>query len=280
VASYSIYKDGMYIASSTVCSYIVTGLTANTTYSLSVKAKDPSGNLSAPTVISVQTSTTYVAPVNIALNKPASASVGGTAALKGNDGDATTTRCGALTSGAGYWWKVDLGAVYDITGAEIVWENAPWIYKYKIEVSNDDITWVMASDKTANTYFGAPSEVNNFTSNGYRYMKITITGYGNGGYWASFYEFRAFGTQTITGTKELLSNNVKIYPNPVTDHLNIENANPNADIIISTMGGRIVYFKKATTNKINIPVSELQRGLYLIRVEDDENVAADKIIIQ
>lgn len=125
-----------------------------------------------------------------------------------------------------------MGKLYNISGPEIIWEHPEWIYKYKIQVSADNITWVMVSDKTANTYFGAPSEVNNFLSSGYRYIRITVTGWGNGGYWASLYEFKVFGTLSTTGTNESQNSVVKIYPNPTTDYLSIENIKPNADVTV------------------------------------------------
>lgn len=56
VASYDIYKNSTYFATTTSTSYKVTGLTASTSYSFYVKAKDYSGNISsASNVISVKT---------------------------------------------------------------------------------------------------------------------------------------------------------------------------------------------------------------------------------
>lgn len=46
VTSYDVYKDGVYLASSTTNSYSVIGLTQNTTYNFTVYAKDAAGNTS------------------------------------------------------------------------------------------------------------------------------------------------------------------------------------------------------------------------------------------
>ena len=57
VSSYEIFRNGSPIGAATATNFNVTGLTANTTYSLTVKAKDAAGNASAAsTVLSVTTS--------------------------------------------------------------------------------------------------------------------------------------------------------------------------------------------------------------------------------
>ena len=64
VATYSVYKNGTYVTGVTTPSYIVTGLTAGTTYVFTVKGKDAAQNLSAASnSLSVTTLTAIVAPV-------------------------------------------------------------------------------------------------------------------------------------------------------------------------------------------------------------------------
>ncbi len=56
VTGYDIYRNGSFLASSTSTSYNVTGLSASTTYTFYVKAKDAAGNISnASSTISVTT---------------------------------------------------------------------------------------------------------------------------------------------------------------------------------------------------------------------------------
>ncbi|MDU2169465.1 discoidin domain-containing protein, partial [Clostridium celatum] len=89
------------------------------------------------------------AGVNIALNKTATASSqeGGTSfsAAKAFDGtiDRTSTkqsRWASAVSSEDQWLKVDLGEVTEFDNIVIEWErrNAP---KYRIQVSDDDVTW-------------------------------------------------------------------------------------------------------------------------------------------
>jgi xylan 1,4-beta-xylosidase len=104
-----------------------------------------------------------------------------------------STRWCACDGNTGHWWKVDLGANYDLTGTQVTWENAGLAYKYRIETSANNTTWSTAVDKTANTST-SQTQADNFTASGVRYVRITVTGLPSGK-WASFYDFKVFSTQ-------------------------------------------------------------------------------------
>lgn len=71
VAGYNIYNGGTYVGATTTpssTSYTVIGLTPNTTYSFTVRAKDGAGNLSAASnALSVTTASPPAPPTNLAL---------------------------------------------------------------------------------------------------------------------------------------------------------------------------------------------------------------------
>lgn len=84
-------------------------------------------------------------------------------------------------------------------------------------------------------------------------------------------------TTTTLGTKEFNLNSISVYPNPVNDiatidapGLNIKSVN-----VVNTLG-QTVY--TGTTDKINM--SQLQSGIYIVRVEFDNNQIAVKKIIK
>jgi endoglucanase Acf2 len=112
----------------------------------------------------------------------------GNEVAKGNDGS-LTTRWAASGATFPQWWKVDLGASYSLSRVDINWYNsATRSFKYKIEVSTDNVTFTTVVDKTGNTATGDTSD--SFSATG-RYVRITVTGASAG--WASAYEFKVYG---------------------------------------------------------------------------------------
>src|SRR5581483_3106976 len=88
------------------------------------------------------------------------------------------------------WWRVDLGAVYNITNVITYWYPG-WTFKYRIETSTNDVNYTTALDATGNTVVG-------YTTNSLaamaRYVRITSTGISPSGGWASFFDCQVFGT--------------------------------------------------------------------------------------
>lgn len=90
----------------------------------------------------------------------------------GNDNN-TNTFWSAKDDKPNHWWMVDLNYIYNISGFEVVWKENNVLYKYKIEVSTDKITWNTVVDKTKNTV-RTQIQGENFNAIG-RYVRITIT---------------------------------------------------------------------------------------------------------
>jgi uncharacterized protein YjdB len=221
--------------------------------------------------------TVTAAPINIALNKTATASsfeTGNTVAM-GNDGSTSTRWC-SIDGTLNQWWKVDLGATSSITGTEIVWELSNVAYKYKIEVSTDNTAWTVVVDKTTNTLAGQVMS-DNFTAS-VRYVRITVTGLPSG-VWTSFYEFKVWGStgKSPSGGNDLTSapeieNTVllKLFPNPATNNLTVElKSFKNAEKMqIFNLTGRLLKEIILTSTKQQISIEDLPKGVYLVRVKN------------
>jgi hypothetical protein len=133
-------------------------------------------------------------PVELARNKSATASSEqtsrGNLAPLGNDGSAST-RWSASGPETPIWWRVDLGATHRLARVEIDWEFAR-TYGYLIEISNDDVAYVTAIDRSASadTAQSQSASVNSSA----RYLRITVTAVTSVPIsWASFWEVRVFG---------------------------------------------------------------------------------------
>jgi len=125
VIGYDVYNGSTLIGSTTgSTSYKVTGLTANTAYQFTVKARDAAGNVSnASSPFKVTTLDYDPAAINVVLNKPATANgnVTGFDPSKAVDGSSTSGSKWSSTTTGDKWLKVDLGQNYSI---------ARWVVKH------------------------------------------------------------------------------------------------------------------------------------------------------
>lgn len=75
----------------------------------------------------------------------------------------------------------------------------------------------------------------------------------------------------------------KIYPNPCkTDKVTIESSSDNiTEISITNIAGKQVYLKKfiIPENKIQVELSEIPSGLYLVKIKEDSNKQIVKKLI-
>ena len=128
---------------------------------------------------------------NLVLNRPALASSqeGQHPVQFGNDGNDQTRWC-ASGSAIPQWWEVDLGGAAVITNTQVIWEHDA-VYQYVIQISSDNTQWTKLVDRTTNAT-PAPVNSDSFSASG-RYLRLVVTGLAPNS-WASFYEFRAFGS--------------------------------------------------------------------------------------
>jgi hypothetical protein len=130
--------------------------------------------------------------VNLALNKPVTASSQqhDKEAIFGNDGSSTTSFCPS-NSNFPIWWRVDLGASFNVVGADINFEMPNIVYRYKIDTSLDDVAWATAVDQSTNTTRKGTTLSDAFVAQA-RYVRITVLGAGSG-YWGCFWELSLWG---------------------------------------------------------------------------------------
>ena len=132
-------------------------------------------------------------PVNVALNKPSTASTMSDAAhapAYGNDGD-TNTLWIAWGGDAGNWWQVDLGQMYAVTGSELTFESGGHQWNYQIQISLDQTNWTTVADNSTNNDT-AQVQTANFTATA-RYIRV-VFGQAPDSLWTAFLEFRVFGS--------------------------------------------------------------------------------------
>ena len=62
-----------------------------------------------------------------------------------------------------------------------------------------------------------------------------------------------------------------IYPNPVNDKLTVEAEDAIGTVEIYNLMGALVYNQKGCTNKVEINTTEMQSGIYFIRMTNDKS---------
>lgn len=93
-------------------------------------------------------------------------------------------------------------------------------------------------------------------------------------------------TDTITSITEtrLKPNEVKIYPNPAKSIINIDFQNAynfqNINIDIIDINGKTVLETSYDSAPIKIDIKQLNKGLYLIKIQNHKTIITKKIIIQ
>ncbi len=73
--------------------------------------------------------------------------------------------------------------------------------------------------------------------------------------------------------------NIRVYPNPAFDRLNVK-ANAGATVILTNITGSVVNSKIAGSDEISLDVSSLPGGIYIITVEDRGERTTQKVIVR
>jgi hypothetical protein len=122
--------------------------------------------------------------IDLALNKPVTASSGSSTASNSVDGNPGTFWSSASTQNE--WIYVDLGSVFNLTGAQLIW-GTPYGQSYNIQVSSDAVNWTNVFE-TPNGLGGIDRST--FAASG-RYVRMLGVQSGTSGYTLS--EFQVFG---------------------------------------------------------------------------------------
>ncbi|MCZ8197734.1 MAG: T9SS type A sorting domain-containing protein [Flavobacterium sp.] len=86
-----------------------------------------------------------------------------------------------------------------------------------------------------------------------------------------------YNSQNTLSSQNFQSKNLKatIYPNPTSDNFSIEMENEVKSVEIYSLQGQ----KVMTYNSKNINISSLSKGIYMVRIEDENNAIATKKLI-
>ena len=91
------------------------------------------------------------------------------------------------------------------------------------------------------------------------------------------------GTVNVTSTAGISENNLlsfEMYPNPVSDLLNIQlpTGTEKAEVSVFDYTGRLVSSKIISSNDTAIDVQKISRGIYMIRVATNTKIGVQRFI--
>jgi hypothetical protein len=104
-----------------------------------------------------------------------------------------------------------------------------------------------------------------------------IAGYGVDNSTFSYFVYRVSLTNN-TGIKEVVENNLSIYPNPTSDFIKIE-CKEKSSLTISTTQGKLLR-KINIIGTYNLDVSQYPKGIYIVSLKSGENISTQKIMKQ
>lgn len=290
VTGYDVYSGSSLLGNTASTSASITGLTASTTYSFSVKAKDAAGNASASSnVLSVTTGTTTTPPVAYCASKGNSTS----------DEKISKVVFGTIsnisTGTAGYEnfttqiANVNKGTAYTITITP-KWTSTTYNEGYAVFIDyNQDGDF---SD-TGETVFTKAASKTNPVSGSITIRSTALTGntrmrvamkYNGIPTACETFSYGQVEDYTLNikpaGTvAELVGvnaeNAVNVYPNPVKDILNIDAKGDYNYQLIST-DGKVVKDGNQSDSVIN--VQNLPTGMYIMKITKDGKTSSHKVL--
>ena len=286
VITYEVYKSRRKIGTTTNTSFEVTGLLADKSYYFYVKAKDPEGNASNESndlkvftsnyCISKGTSSeaewiSYVGLTNLRFTSGSNKGYGG-----------FTHRSATIRRGSRN--KLTVGIRYKNTRYRnriVVWIdfNGNGIF----EGNEKRMSKIVSRTGNYDHYINVPANA----KLGKTRMRVSAKRYiGEQGPCAIFsrgevedYSIIITGTNTFTGIDaDANSNEISIYPNPVSDILNIKlsSATASATFKIINVAGKVVKSGALESSQLNI--SNLHTGMYILEVNDGQKLLQTKIL--
>jgi bacillolysin len=290
VTGYNVYNGATLVTTLTGTTGVVTGLTASTTYSFTIKAKDAAGNVSvasnAVSVTTLATAITYCASNGtstadevigkVVLGTISNTTTGGTGyqdytaqstnLARGSANTITITpRWTSTVYAEGYavWIDYNKNGLFTDAG-ELVFSKAASTATTASGSFTVPSATVLGSTRmrVSMKYNGIPTPCETFSYGQVEDYTVNITG------------AAIVASITATGGEDISFN---LFPSPVEDILNVTMAdNKKGTFIISNLVGQQVKAGQLDQSEIN--VSDLQKGLYIFEANNGEQTLTKKFV--
>lgn len=290
VTGYDVYSGATLLGNTATTSANITGLTASTTYSFSVKAKDAAGNASASSnVLSVTTGTTTTPPVAYCASKGNSTSDEKIGKVVFGTINNTSTGTAGYENFTTQIANVNKGTAYTITITP-KWTSTSYNEGYAVFIDyngdgdfadSGETVFTKAASKTTPVAGSITIPASALTGNTRMRVSMKYNGIPTSCETFSYGQvedytlnIKAAGTvSSLVGVNA--ENAVNVYPNPVKDVLNINAKGDYSYQLIST-DGKIVKDGNQSESAIN--VQNLPTGMYIMKITQDGKTSSHKVI--
>lgn len=277
VTGYDVYQGTSLIGSTASTSYTVTSLTPSTNYSFTVKAKDAAGNISvASNSVNVTTlAGSAVSYCSATSTNTADERIGN---VKFGTINNTSTGTAGYENFTSVSTNVTRGTAYTVSITP-VWTSTNYSEAYAVYIDyNGDGDFTdsgeLAWSKTGSTTTPVTGSITIPTTAtvGSTRMRVmmqysSVPASSCGSYTYGQVEdytlnIVSSGKGDLLNTKDLMTD-IKLYPNPVRDILNVSNT-ASEDYKIFDMGGKLINSGKLQRGSVN--ASNLIKGAYMIQI--------------
>ncbi|WBX97305.1 reprolysin-like metallopeptidase [Chryseobacterium gambrini] len=277
VTGYDVYQGTSLIGSTASTSYTVSSLSPSTTYSFTVRAKDAAGNASVSSnTVSVTTlAGTAVSYCSASANNTADERIGNVTFGSINN---TSTGTAGYENFTSVSTNVTRGSAYSLSITP-VWTSTKYNEAYAVYIDynkdgdfadSGELAWSKTGSTTSPVTgsITIPSTATVGTTRMrvmMQYSSVPTSSCGTYTYGqVEDYTLNivSSGRGNILDTKDIITD-IRVYPNPAKDILNISNTT-NEEYKIFDMGGKLINSGKLERGAVN--VSGLIKGAYMIQI--------------
>ncbi|WP_336715679.1 reprolysin-like metallopeptidase [Chryseobacterium mucoviscidosis] len=277
VTGYDVYQGTSLIGSTASTSYTVSSLSPSTTYSFTVRAKDAAGNASVSSnTVSVTTlAGTAVSYCSASANNTADERIGNVTFGSINN---TSTGTAGYENFTSVSTNVTRGSAYSLSITP-VWTSTKYNEAYAVYIDynrdgdfadSGELAWSKTGSTTTPVTgsITIPSTATVGTTRMrvmMQYSSVPTSSCGTYTYGqVEDYTLNivSSGRGNILDTKDMITD-IRVYPNPAKDILNISNTT-NEEYKIFDMGGKLINSGKLERGAVN--VSGLIKGAYMIQI--------------
>uniref|UniRef100_UPI0035651F11 endonuclease n=1 Tax=Lutibacter sp. TaxID=1925666 RepID=UPI0035651F11 len=306
VASYEIFKDGLFLTSSAINSYTVTGLTASTSYNFTVYAKDAAGNTSlVSNTAAVTTTAANAGGTELFISEYVEGSSNNKAIeianFTGSSVNLANYSLRKQANGAGVWVNdfplvgtLANGSVHLVANSAsvaAVTSIANQTTLAPIDFNGNDPIGLFKNDVLIDL-LGVFNSATVYAENVTLRRKSTINS-PNTTYtiseWDSSYPtdtFDGLGAHTLStlSTPDFVQNLFSVYPNPsITNQVTISVQN-NTEIeaiqFYNLMGQLVINIQKPTLIYNRVKINNIPKGMYIVKITNKNAYSAKRLIVQ